>query len=158
MMGMCLAEHPPRNRQTRMIRLKKNPNPLNLLLIRLFLRNLLCQIGQTNQIFCRSIGQKRKGARCKFLYGISLRSLVEIHPAPHQNRFQRKTLQTNQVSTTRLKWLEPVPSTFYVLIRTDNTRNPFLQALIRSSNSVSNRDVERSISFKTSARISRNPD
>ena len=36
------------------------------------------------------------------------------------------------MSTTGLKWLEPVPSTFCVLIGTDITLNPFLQALIIS--------------------------
>jgi hypothetical protein len=117
-----------------------------------------------------------------------LSSLVKIHPVPHQNRLRRNSLprqqkamafgrdvaplgrkvgatgfargapQTIQVSATGLKWLEPVPSTCCVLIGTDNTPSPFLQALIRSSNSVSNREVKRAISFKTSVRISRKPD
>ncbi len=33
-----------------------------------------------------------------------------------------------QVSTTGLKWLEPIASTFCVLIGTDITLPPFLQA------------------------------
>jgi hypothetical protein len=72
-------------------------------------------------------------SRCKFFDRISLRPLVKIHPIPQPNRLRRNILQTNQVSATGLKWLEPVPSTCCVLIGTDIALNPFLQALVRSS-------------------------
>lgn len=72
-------------------------------------------------------------SRCKFFDRISLRPLVKIHPIPQPNRLRRNILQTNQVSVTGLKWLEPVPSTCCVLIGTDIALNPFSQALVRSS-------------------------
>src|SRR4030042_658721 len=140
------------------IGLKEVSNPLNLFPIGFFLWNLLRQIGQADQIFLGGIGQKRKSTGCKFFYGVTLGPLIKIHCFPHHNKLRRKSLQTNHVSITGLKWLKPVPSTSGILIGTDNTLKPFLQALIRSSNSVSNPVVERSTSFKTFLRMSRNPD
>ena len=49
-------------------------------------------------------------------------------------------------------------SGFRLSIFSCSTPNLFLQASIRNSNSVSNREVERSTSFETSARSSRKPD
>ncbi len=57
-----------------------------------------------------------------------------------------------------LKWLELVPSTLGTFIGMDNTPNPLLQALIRSSNSISNPVVVSEIPFTISVRISRKPD
>jgi hypothetical protein len=98
------------------------------------LRDLFSQIGQANQIFLRGIRQKGKSASRKFHFGVLFGSLIKIHLPSKPEENSKKKLTSLPPIRYGLKWLNPVQSTSCVLIGTDITRNPFLQALIRKSN------------------------
>src|SRR4030043_876049 len=130
-MRVRFIENPLCNGQTWMTGLEEGTDPPDLFPIGPFLGDLLRQVGETDQIFLGGISQEGKRTYCKFFYGVSFGSLVEIHSVPHQSRPRRKSLQTSHVSVTGLKWLELLPSIFCRLIGTDNTPNPFLQTLMK---------------------------
>src|SRR4030043_594636 len=130
-MRVRFIENPLCNGQTWMTGLEEGTDPPDLFPIGPFLGDLLRQVGETDQIFLGGISQEGKRTYCKFFYGVSFGSLVEIHSVPHQSRLRRKSLQTSHVSVTGLKWLELLPSIFCRLIGTDNTPNPFLQTLMK---------------------------
>ena len=50
-MGMGLIEEPSCNGESRMVGLKESADPSDLLLIGFLLRNLFCQVGETDQVF-----------------------------------------------------------------------------------------------------------